>query len=166
MTSITLRPVTRENWRETLTLTVRPDQQPFVADYAPVALIGLAKAYVGALGLSWIPYLIAADDESVGFVALAFQPDSADDYWIFHFFIDQHYQGKGYGKQALQALLGEARQRHPNCQAVQLTVNPENIPALRLYTSAGFAATGEQGFDDPIYRLTLKPDNGEPITKN
>ena len=59
MTLLLLYDVTRENWRETLTLSVRPDQQRFIADYAPVALVGLAKAYVGALGLTWLPGVAA-----------------------------------------------------------------------------------------------------------
>ncbi len=173
MTSITLHPVTRENWRQTLILAVRPDQQRFVADYAPVALIGLAKAYVGALGLSWFPYAIDTAETMVGFVMLAFESGNEGRAWIFHFFIDAHFQGQGYGKQAMYALIETVRQSRPDCPAICLTVHPENLTAQGFYTSVGFAPTAEQAYDEPLYRLILKSDpNGsgghspEPITNN
>src|SRR6476660_8806799 len=46
MPSITLRDITRENWRASLSLTVYPEQQRFVADHTPIAAIALAKAYI------------------------------------------------------------------------------------------------------------------------
>ncbi len=44
MPMLTMHEVTRENWREALRLSVRPEQQRFIADYAPIAAIALAKA--------------------------------------------------------------------------------------------------------------------------
>jgi diamine N-acetyltransferase len=155
MNRITVHEVTRENWRETLRLTVRPDQQRFVADYAPVAAIILAKAYVGALGMVWDPYAFVADGELTGMAALAAAPDRDDLRWIFHFFIDERFQGRGYGREALSALVAWVRERHPSCLSLQLTVHPENAVAQRLYASAGFAPTGEEMDGEPIYRLAL-----------
>lgn len=43
---IELRQVTHENWRDALRLAVRSDQQRFVAEYAPIVAIALAKAYL------------------------------------------------------------------------------------------------------------------------
>ena len=43
MRTITLREVTRENWRATLSLAVHPEQQRFIADHTPIAAIALAK---------------------------------------------------------------------------------------------------------------------------
>jgi RimJ/RimL family protein N-acetyltransferase len=37
-----------------------------------------------------------------------------------------------------------------------LTVHPENHPAQRLYASAGFADTGEQRDDEPIWKLVFE----------
>ncbi len=43
---VTLRDITRENWRDALALEVEPDQLRFVSDSpCPVAL-ALAKAYI------------------------------------------------------------------------------------------------------------------------
>jgi GNAT superfamily N-acetyltransferase len=103
--NISLAPVTQENWRAALRLAVHPDQQRFVAEYAPVVAVALAKAYLRLGDLTWAPYAISAGAEMVGFVALAYEPASADDYWVFHFFIDQRYQGRGYARAALERLL-------------------------------------------------------------
>ncbi len=157
MRELSLQAVTQENWRATLRLAVFPEQQRFIAEYVPIAAIALAKAYISPGGLIWIPYAFYVDKEMVGFTELAYEPESLDNYWIFHFFIDCHYQGQGYGKQAIRLLLQCMRDHHPQCQAIQLTVHPENDRAKRLYTNAGFRPTGATLSDEPVYRLILKP---------
>jgi GNAT superfamily N-acetyltransferase len=76
--------------------------------------------------------------------------------WLFHFFIDRHSQGRGYGKEALRLLLEFIRDHHPQCQALHLTVHPENEAALRLSISVGFQPTGAIFSDEPVYRLSCK----------
>ncbi|HEX6819373.1 MAG TPA: N-acetyltransferase [Ktedonobacterales bacterium] len=167
---VTLRLVARDNWQEALRLVVRPEQQRFVAGYAPIALLGLAKAYVRPGGVTWEPYAIyaaeagEAPDETrressgetmVGFVELAYEPGSADEYWVFHFFIDARFQRRGYARAALSRLAELVAREHPEAQALQLVVHPENVRAQRLYTSAGFRPTGGERWGEPAYRLTL-----------
>src|SRR5438270_14035565 len=89
MNRVTVHEVTRANWRDTLRLAVRADQQRFVAEYAPIAAIILSKAYVRASGMVWEPYAFAVDGVLVGMAALASEPERPDRRWIFHFFIDQ-----------------------------------------------------------------------------
>jgi hypothetical protein len=43
---IRLAPLDQHNWRASLQVQVAPEQLQFVAGYAPVALIILAKAYI------------------------------------------------------------------------------------------------------------------------
>ncbi len=156
MSEFSLQEVTRENWRATLALAVFPEQQRFIADYVPITAIALAKAYIRPAELVWLPYAFYAGMEMVGFTELAYKPGSADDYWIFHFFIDHHYQGRGYGTQALHLFLQFIREHHPGCQALQLTVHPENVHAQHLYACAGFRPTGAVFGGEPVYRLSLK----------
>lgn len=155
MPEITIREVTRDNWQAALRLTVYPEQQRFIADYAPIAAIALAKAYIRPGGLTWLPYVFYADATMVGFAELAYEPGSAENYWFFHFFIDSHFQGQGYGKQALQTLLHFIKEQFVECQAMYITVHPENERAIRLYTAAGFQPTGEERWGEPVYRLRL-----------
>jgi diamine N-acetyltransferase len=163
---ISVAEVTQANWRATLSLGVAPEQQRFIAEYAPIAMLALAKAYIRPGGLIWTPYAFFAHDTEamgdaptapdgvmVGFTTLAYAPESADNYWLFHFFIDQRYQGRGYGALALDQLLALIRELHPHCRAIQLTAHPENLRAHSLYTRAGFCATGELLDGEPRYRL-------------
>jgi diamine N-acetyltransferase len=156
MSELSLCEVTRENWRETLGLAVFPEQQRFIADYVPIAAIALAKAYIRPGGLIWVPYAFYAGMEVVGFTELAYEPGSLDNYWIFHFFIDHHYQGRGYGTQALRLFLQFIRDHHPQCEALHLTVHPENVHAQHLYERAGFQATGGMFSGELVYQLSLR----------
>ncbi len=155
MENVTLRDITQENWREALRLTVQPDQQRFISEYTPIVALALAKAYVRLGGATWSPYVIYADSTMVGFVALAYEPDTTDQYWVFHYFIDQEYQGRGYGRVALQHFIERVMQDHPHCQMLQLVVHPENHHAQRLYISAGFRPTGAERWGEPVYQLGL-----------
>ena len=152
---ISLQAVTRENWRATLALTVQPDQQRFIADYAPIAAIALAKAYVRPGGLVWAPYAIYAARLVVGFVELAYAPGSAEQCWVYHFFVDRAQQGQGYGRAALEALVRLVAAEHPHCRQINLTVHPENVRAQRLYTGFGFRATGAVVDGEPVYALPI-----------
>ena len=155
MAYITLRDITANNWRATLALTVHPAQQPFVAECVPIAAIVLAKAFVQPGGMTWLPYAIYADDELIGLIELACDPASADKYWIYHFFIDQRYQGQGHGKRALNAFIAMLKTRYPNCRSLWLTVHPDNAAAQHVYTGVGFAPTGEQRDGEPVYCYRL-----------
>ena len=153
---IELREVTQANWREALRLTVSPDQQRFIAEYAPVVAVALAKAYLHLDGATWVPYAIYASATMVGFVALAYQSSTADQYWIFHFFIDQRYQGRGYGQAALQRFIELVTQEYPTCRLLQLVVHPENDRAQRLYAAAGFRPNGAERWEEQVYQLAVR----------
>jgi diamine N-acetyltransferase len=155
MNRVTIHRVTRANWRDALLLTVRPDQQRFIAGYAPIAAIILSKAYVGAEGMRWEPYAFVSEGEMVGLAALATEPRHTDLRWLFHFFIDERYQGRGYGRAALTALISWVTRRHSACRSLQLTAHPENYVAQRLYRGLGFTPTGDERGGESVYRLAL-----------
>ncbi len=157
MNTLTIINIDRSNWRAALALGVSADQQRFISGYSPIAAIVLAKAYVGANGLTWQPYLFAVADEPIGMAALAYEPGSPNNYWLYHFFIDQHQQGHGYGRQAMKLLLAQMATEHPDCHQLYLTVHPENIPAQRLYRSVGFQPTGQCIDGEPVYCIALAP---------
>jgi diamine N-acetyltransferase len=156
---VSIREVTRENWLAALDLAVSPEQQRFVSTYTPIAAIALAKAYVRAGGLVWTPYAFYVNGKMVGFAALAYEPGSAANYWLRHFFVDRRYQARGYGRKALQTFIVHVTALHPACRAIQLTVHPENERARRLYVAAGFRPTGAEREGEPVYRLALARDS-------
>lgn len=152
---ILIRAVTDANWRETLELTVRPDQQRFISEYSPIAAIALAKAYIHPGGMIWTPCAIYAGGTMVGFFTLAYESDTSDQCWLFHFFIDQRYQGRGYGRAAVQRIIAIVGREHPRRRVLRLTVHPENLAAQRLYTAAGFQPTGTECWGEPVYQLIV-----------
>ncbi len=155
MKDLILRPVTQDNWQEALKLRVHPAQLRFVAEYEPIAAIALAKAYIHLGGATWTPFAVYQDASMVGFFELARWTDAPDQCWIFHFFIDQRYQGRGYGKAALACLIDLVRREHEAPNALLLVVHPENKPAQQLYSAAGFRLTGTVRWGEPVYRLAL-----------
>ena len=65
--------------------------------------------------------------------------------------IDAEQQGKGYGKAAVGLFLNYIRQKpFGDSDLVKLTCHKENLPALRLYESYGFAPTGAEDEDGEI----------------
>ena len=153
---VELREVTQANWQEALRLAVYPDQQRFIAEYAPIVAVALAKAYLRLGGATWTPYAIYVGATMVGFVELAYESDTPDQYWIFHFFIDHRYQSRGYGRAALQRFIELVRREHLTCQLLQLVVHPENHRAQLLYTAAGFRPTGTERWGEPVYQLAVR----------
>jgi diamine N-acetyltransferase len=154
-TAVTLQPVTAENWRKTLQLSLQPEQQRFVADVVPVAAIALAKAYIRPGGKVVEPYAISVAEQMVGFLNLHYTPNSSDDYWLFHFFIDKQFQRCGYGQAAMQVLLQQLRQQHPHCLRLRLTVHPQNQAGEQFYRQLGFSSDNELTFGEPTYSKFL-----------
>jgi diamine N-acetyltransferase len=157
---VTIEPVTAANWRSTLFLGVHAQQQRFVAGFAPISAIALAKAYVGAGGSTWAPQLIRADGIPVGFVALTTKPEAPGECWVMHFFIDREHQGRGIGRAAMVELIAHVRGMRGPVERVLLTVHPENVVAQRLYAALGFVPSGEMLEGEPVFVLLLSPRAG------
>ncbi|NTW45075.1 MAG: GNAT family N-acetyltransferase, partial [Anaerolineaceae bacterium] len=56
--------------------------------------------------------------------------------------VDRYFQGKGYGKRAMQIVIDEIRKR-PDINLIKLSIEPGNLYAENLYRSLGFEKTGE-----------------------
>ena len=59
------------------------------------------------------------------------------------FLIDRRYQGRGYCRAALSALIPYLEREYPAVDGVVLTVNRRNPRAVACYERGGFALTGE-----------------------
>jgi len=145
--------VTRDNWEEALQLQVSEGQQQFVPNVA----VSLAKVYIKPDGedVEYIPFAIYDENQMVGFIMHAYEEKTTDSYWINGFLIDERYQGRGYGKAALLEMIQWIKQRHPQCEAIRLTVYPENERAKKLYLSLGFQQTVLRFGDEDVYQLSI-----------
>jgi len=146
LAKITLREITKVNWRECARLRVAEDQVEFVTGNA----YSLAQSRYEP---NCLPFGIYADGVIVGFVMYGLNEYDGR-YWIFRFMIDERYQGKGYGKTALAEVIHRLRDDH-DAREVRLSCNPANAPALRIYERAGFTRTGEMLGKEIVMRLKL-----------
>ena len=140
LTEVSIHAVTAEDYDAAIGLVPGPEQQRFIATNAD----SLAEA---AQNPSCRPMIIAAGGVPVGFAMAALDSDDGNE-WIYRFMIDQRYQGRGYGAQALDLL---ARQIFVDtgCPRIMLGVKPDNAAAIRLYERAGFRPAGFE-FDGEI----------------
>jgi len=136
-----LVPITRDNWRRAAAVRVADGQLRFIADYEPVALVILAKAYVRAADVDWWPYLIEDAARAVGVAALADERRLNGGLALMHLLIDADQQRRGYGRAAVRRAVEIARLLD-DCDRLRLTVHPENHAAIALYTGEGFIVDG------------------------
>ena len=161
MEKVTLRKVSYENvWRLT-ELKVSEAQMNFVATNAE----SLIEAYlaISAGGVA-MPFGIYAGDRPVGFLMIGYDCTDWEDapliahgnYCIWRLMIDSDEQGKGYGRAALEEVLGFIK-TFPcgNAEYCFLSYEPENTVAKSLYESFGFVENGEFDGDEAIAVLHL-----------
>jgi diamine N-acetyltransferase len=146
LATIALRPIDHLNYRDAIALSVAPDQEKFVASNRQ----SLADAYVWRDAAE--PFAVYADEEMVGFALLfplaedvpgyPVPPDApVRGYVLVRLMIDVRFQGRGYGRDALAAIVEQVRER--GVSTIRLSVVAENQQALEFYRRNGFAETGE-----------------------
>lgn len=121
-----------DNWRNRL--EVAEAQKRFVANSA--VLLARAYAYRNQRSRA---FLICEDETPVG-MGLYYDLDELEVYDFSQLFIDERYQGKGYGRAAVQLVLDELR-RDGKYRKVDLCYIEGNEAARRLYASFGFVET-------------------------
>jgi pimeloyl-ACP methyl ester carboxylesterase/GNAT superfamily N-acetyltransferase len=133
---IALREIGPENWRAVVDLELAGEQR----DYVDPNAVSLAESRVHP----WmLPLAIERGGEVVGFVMYSRWPDPREgNYWIHRFMIDRRQQGKGYGRAALQAVIGRF-EADPHCASLWVGYVPHNDLARRFYASLGFVEQGE-----------------------
>jgi ribosomal protein S18 acetylase RimI-like enzyme len=132
--SVTLRPITAENWRACIALAPSSEQQRFVAPN----LWSLAEAKVRPEMQS---YGIYADDAMVGFAMYGRDPGDGR-YRIVRLMVDASHQGKRYGRAATEAIIARLM---PFCDEILLDYHEENSVARRLAASLGFEEIERDG---------------------
>lgn len=146
MPKLSLLPIDAGNWR--VPLSVREEQRHFVAD--PTCMLARAYAYREQRGQA---LHIALDGTPIGMLLYHDWPEE-DCYVLSQFFIDQRWQGMGYGYAAMQLVL-DALRRDGRYDRVELCYCDGDEPARRLYEKCGFTHTGVVDEDEIIMALNL-----------
>lgn len=139
---MSIRPVTKDNWRALARLNVRQDQTLFVASNAySIAESQFGDEYEGHWDL--FPFGIYDGDLPVGFLMYGFNFEHpTHQAFIQRLMVDQHFQGKGYGRFGMEQMI-ETFRADGRIKTVGISYEPENEAARKLYASLGFVETGE-----------------------
>src|SRR3989344_5343907 len=104
-------------------------------------------------------YLIKNGDIVVGSISYEMRPDST--VYLSGLVIDPTYQGRGFGKIALEQILREVE----DAPRIELLTHPDNIKAISLYRSLDFKITGriENPYGDGEPRVIMTRQRQEEI---
>ncbi|MCI0550755.1 MAG: GNAT family N-acetyltransferase [Anaerolineae bacterium] len=150
-----IRPVTKENWEALIDLNVRGDQKDFVASN----LYSIAEAQFGEdFEGHWDfhPYGIYDGDTPVGFLMYGHNfSHPTQQAFIIRLMVDEKFQGKGYGRFAMEKML-EMFRADERIKEVGISYEPNNEGARKLYANIGFVETGEIVEDEVVAVLKLR----------
>ena len=159
-----LEKVTYKNAMEVCELSIFESQYPFVADNEE----SLVEAYLAVTSEASYayPFAIYNDDTPVGFVMLGYNEAALEgpeapaslrnNYSLWRLMIDRRYQNRGYGREAIRLALDFVR-TWPcgKAELCELSYEPENEVAAKLYHSFGFEENGETDGDEIVAVLKL-----------
>ena len=157
-----LKKINRKNVGEILKLEVFDNQKRFVASNN----ISIIEAYIAITENNDVfTFGIYNDDAPVGFLMIGFDVNSDDEgapkiakgnYNIWRFMIDKKFQGKGFGKKAMNLAL-EFVNTFPcgTAKYCWLSYESDNDIARQLYQSVGFVETDEKDGEEIVAILKL-----------
>jgi len=143
----------REVTRDTLRAICKLDAGDGGRQVAPNA-VSIAEAYF--YPEAWFR-AICDGDEPVGFVmlydhTLGTEPEEPE-YFLWRLMIDQRFQGRGFGRAAVERLIEHVRTR-PGAGRLLVSHVKESDQLARFYGSLGFAYTGRE--EDGELEMELK----------
>lgn len=128
-----LQELNHDNFYSVCQLSVKPEQQGHVDSNA----ISMAEANFS--DHAWMRG-IYLNEEPVGFVMVEVRPE-ANKFYLWRFMIDQHHQGLGLGRSAVQLLASELKSIF-NASELSTSVVPAETGPQKFYESLGFQSTG------------------------
>lgn len=152
--SVSLQEITSDNRRAVEELRVAAGQETFVDG----VVLSLAEAARTPQARPWLR-AVYAGQEPVGFVMLGDDVPPGNPvipwrYYLWRMLIDARYQGRGYGRAALDLVVGYLRTR-PGADALITSVVPGAGSPKGFYLRYGFESTGEMFDHEEVLRLPL-----------
>lgn len=144
--NVSLRRITAKTVRTICNLSISDSQKRFVAPNA----VSIAQAHFSKN--AWFR-AIYAGETPVGFVML-YEVPKRGTYYLWRFMIDAKYQGRGYGRKALDLVIKRVRKR-PRAKALTLSVVRAEGGAEAFYRMFGFDFTGKIEDGEHVMKLDL-----------
>lgn len=135
--------VTEENWIDIVRLHVSEEQQKYLD--RPIGII--ARGYIYRNCNARV-FGIAHDSQIIGVALVRDFTEEPVNYDLQQFMIDQRFQNKGYGTEALRLILRFLKEEG-RYGSVEVCVNREDTAALHVYAKAGFVDSGYIDADLP-----------------
>ena len=157
-----LKKINRKNVADILNLEVFDNQKSFVATNNS----SIIEAYIAITENNHVfTFGIYKDATLIGFLMIGFDVNSDDEgapriakgnYNIWRFMIDKKFQGKGFGKKAMDLAL-EFVKTFPcgTAKYCSLSYESDNIVARQFYKSVGFVETDEKDGDEIVAIMKL-----------
>ena len=157
-----LKKINRNNVAEILKLEVFDNQKSFVAPNN----ISIIEAYLAIVENGHVfTFGMYNDDTPIGFLMIGFDVNSDDEgapkiakgnYNIWRLMIDKKFQGKGFGKKAMNLAL-EFVNTFPcgTAEYCWISYESDNDVARQLYKSVGFVETDEKDGEEIVAILKL-----------
>lgn len=145
---IYLKPIDKSNWEEAIRLSVKEEQQTFIASnlYSIAEVQFLDNFYAKGIFL---------ENKMIGFTMFGIDPDDHN-YWIYRLMIDEEFQGKGIGKQAIYQVIEEIRRNNTaNVSLIMIGYDPENLTAKFVYKKVGFIETELSSWGEQLAKYSL-----------
>ncbi len=133
---IRLVEVDESNWLEINALRVSEDQQGFLDRAVGIVARGYAYRNCNARVIG-----IADEKQLVGMALVKDMDEEPACYDLQQFMIDQRFQNRGYGTEALRLILRRLQQEG-KYTCVEVCVKQADTAALRVYGKLGFVDTG------------------------
>ncbi|SDK89432.1 GNAT family N-acetyltransferase [Lacicoccus qingdaonensis] len=148
---IELKEVTEENFYEVIQLKVSDDQEK--SRFVAPNVRSLAECWLYRKNEDVFPYAVYNGDEVVGFLLLDLDAEESE-YMIWRMMVDAKYQGKGYGRQIVEAVMEMARNDEDYDVLIADYVDGNAVMKYVL-ESLGFERTG---FDEEYNEVLMKLD--------
>ncbi len=145
--TVSLNPVTKENYEEVCNLQVEKQQEDYVAD-------NIWSLVESMFNPTYQTRAIYNNSTPVGF--FMWVPQKPDEVSIWRFMVDKKYQNNGIGRKALQLAIDEIKQTE-GLKQIGIYYNPKNPVAKKFYSSFGFVEVGiEEDEDDGDMLAVIK----------
>ena len=143
---VSLRPIDESNREAVHALAVSPEQWRFVSNAADSILEAVREP--DGRALYWAIY---ADETPVGFVMISDDVAGPDYFpqYLWKLFIDERYQGRGYGTATLD-LVAEYFRRRPEVETMRTSAGQGQGSPIGFYERYGFQRTGDIVFDNEV----------------
>ncbi|MCH5192293.1 MAG: GNAT family N-acetyltransferase [Oscillospiraceae bacterium] len=140
---IQLIEVTEENWMSIARLSVTDRQKTFLDSPLGIIARGYVYRHCNARVIG-----IADGSQIIGVALVRDLDEEPACYDLQQFMIDKSFQNKGYGTEALKLII-KMLKNEGKYDCVEVCVNKEATPALKVYEKIGFVDTGYIDDDAP-----------------